>query len=366
VSGRQLEPTEAMTSLQPIADGASRAVELVAQARAALATARTVPEIRTVKEWVGLAGDAARRAGKLADTQQMREQASRAERDAHALRIRALWLEGQLLRELSETGLRARRGNHRESRTLRDLGDDDDGQDAARAMQVAAIPEGVLDQYLDDPPGQREQASVAGLLRYASDAARPRHGQAPPMPVGCYRTIVVDPPWPITKLDRIAHPNQGSHLDYPTMTLDEIAALPIAERASDGTHLYLWVTQRFVHEGFHLLEGWGFTYHCQLTWTKPGGFAPYSFMFNTEHVLFAYRPPFELARQGLKIGFSAPTTGHSVKPEAFYELVEQASFAPRLELFARLERPGWTAWGDEVPSAEQGQPAPRRPEEAAG
>ena len=39
---------------------------------------------------------------------------------------------------------------------------------------------------------------------------------------------------------------------------------------------------------------------------------------------------------------------HSRKPEAFYDLIERCSPGPRLELFARYHRDGWTQWGDEL------------------
>lgn len=39
--------------------------------------------------------------------------------------------------------------------------------------------------------------------------------------------------------------------------------------------------------------------------------------------------------------------GHSGKPEAFLDLVEQVSPGPYLELFARRARFGWDYWGDE-------------------
>ena len=39
---------------------------------------------------------------------------------------------------------------------------------------------------------------------------------------------------------------------------------------------------------------------------------------------------------------------HSAKPEAFQDMVEAVSPGPRLELFARRARPGWTVWGNEV------------------
>ena len=41
---------------------------------------------------------------------------------------------------------------------------------------------------------------------------------------------------------------------------------------------------------------------------------------------------------------------HSRKPDEQYPLIEACSPGPRLEMFARHARPGWTAWGDEAGS----------------
>jgi N6-adenosine-specific RNA methylase IME4 len=41
-------------------------------------------------------------------------------------------------------------------------------------------------------------------------------------------------------------------------------------------------------------------------------------------------------------------TGHSQKPEAFLDLIEQVSPGPYLELFARRQRLGWDTWGNEA------------------
>ena len=44
-----------------------------------------------------------------------------------------------------------------------------------------------------------------------------------------------------------------------------------------------------------------------------------------------------------------PRGKHSVKPEAFQDIVENVSPGPYLELFARRKRPNWAVWGNEVP-----------------
>jgi N6-adenosine-specific RNA methylase IME4 len=45
--------------------------------------------------------------------------------------------------------------------------------------------------------------------------------------------------------------------------------------------------------------------------------------------------------------FTWPRGKHSQKPEHFYDLVEQMSAPPYVELFARRHRLGWDVWGNE-------------------
>jgi N6-adenosine-specific RNA methylase IME4 len=46
----------------------------------------------------------------------------------------------------------------------------------------------------------------------------------------------------------------------------------------------------------------------------------------------------------------ARAAGHSVKPAIFAELIERwFPGLPKIEMFARKPREGWTTWGDELP-----------------
>src|SRR3990167_8870142 len=108
-------------------------------------------------------------------------------------------------------------------------------------------------------------------------------------------------------------PDQGMTLDYPTMTLEEIQALPIPEFAfEDGCHLYLWVTQKLLPVGLELITEWGFRYECLMTWKKNVGITPFSWMYDTEHVLFGRIGQLPLLRNGLRLSFDAAATGHSI------------------------------------------------------
>ena len=172
--------------------------------------------------------------------------------------------------------------------------------------------------------------------------------QTPSLPTGKYRCIVIDPPWPVSKIERVERPLQGPMLDYPTMELEEIAALPINDLSEDDCHVYLWVTHKFLPSGLELIERWGFAYQCLMTWVKPTGMTPYSWMYNTEHVIFGHRGSLPLMRMGMKLSFDAPVIRHSEKPDVFYMRVLDASPGPRLDMFARKTREGFDGWGNEI------------------
>jgi N6-adenosine-specific RNA methylase IME4 len=179
-----------------------------------------------------------------------------------------------------------------------------------------------------------------------------RRGQreTPPLPASEYRCITIDPPWPMEKIERDVRPAQGvGALDYPTLEVEEIGELVGEVLArQNGCHVYLWTTHRFMPVALELFETWGVTYQCLLTWIKNGGPTPFSWQYNTEHVLFGRRGSLDLERNGLKLSFQAPAIGHSTKPAVFYERVREASPGPRLAMFERGVREGFEVWGDEV------------------
>ena len=167
-------------------------------------------------------------------------------------------------------------------------------------------------------------------------------------PEGKYRCIVIDPPWPIDKIARDVRPNQVA-IDYPTMTIEEMRVLPIRELADEaGCHVYLWATHKHIPNALSLFDFWSVRYQCVMTWVKNVGFTPFSWMYSTEHALFGRIGSLDVERKGLRLDFSAKVREHSRKPEEFFERVALASPEPRLEMFARQEREGFTAWGNET------------------
>jgi N6-adenosine-specific RNA methylase IME4/predicted XRE-type DNA-binding protein len=160
-----------------------------------------------------------------------------------------------------------------------------------------------------------------------------------------FSTVVIDPPWPMKKIERDERPIQSESLDYPTMSEEELSRLFIP--AATDAHLYMWTTHKFLPMALRLADIWGFNYQCLLTWVKNVGFTPYSFMYSTEHVLFARRGSLDLLQKGKRLDFSAKVREHSRKPDVFYDLVRTVSPGPRIDMFAREKRDGFEVWGNE-------------------
>jgi N6-adenosine-specific RNA methylase IME4 len=187
-----------------------------------------------------------------------------------------------------------------------------------------------------------------------------------PLPRGPFRTITADPPWCYS--DRVhaarvrgvkvaaygfgadkIRGRRGAEGYYPTMTIDEIAALPVLASAAIDAHLYLWCTNAFIEPAHTVARAWGFEPRTILTWVKPGIGMGHFFRNNTEHVIFAARGRLSVARRDCPTAFTAPRTKtHSEKPSQFFEIVESMSPGPYLEIFARTCRAGWSAWGNQL------------------
>lgn len=172
-----------------------------------------------------------------------------------------------------------------------------------------------------------------------------------------FQTLVADPPWRFQNRTGKMAPEHVRLARYATMTLEEIAALPVPEVSAAGAHLYLWVPNALLAEGMRVLTAWGFTYKTNLVWFKTrkdggpdGRGVGFYFRNVTELVLFGVRG----SRRTLDPGrrqvnlFTERKREHSRKPERLYEIIESCSSGPYLELFARHPRPGWHQWGDEV------------------
>ena len=82
---------------------------------------------------------------------------------------------------------------------------------------------------------------------------------------GTYEIIYADPPWRYS-----AKKVQGAAENhYPTMSIDELCALPVAELAAKDSALFMWATFPQLPEALRLIRAWGFTYKSvAFVWLK--------------------------------------------------------------------------------------------------
>lgn len=159
-----------------------------------------------------------------------------------------------------------------------------------------------------------------------------------------YRTIVCDPPWRYDSAATKADANEH----YSTMPQSDIEALPVSSLAESDCHLWLWGTNGRMEFAYQALRAWGFSPLTIVTWCKPGPGVGYYLLNNTEHCILASRgKPLVPVTKPLSTWYVWPRQPHSQKPDAFYDLVEQVSTGPFVELFARRHRFFWDVWGNE-------------------
>ena len=173
-----------------------------------------------------------------------------------------------------------------------------------------------------------------------------------------YQIIYADPPWRYGdwgKADPAIRPNTKVRpMPYATMTVEEIASFPVGQLADINCELYLWTTQRYLPDAFKVIAAWGFKYCQTLTWCKkPRGLGQGGvYCPTTEFLLLARKGKMPKVRRIDSTWFltKRPHNSHSTKPEDFQDMIEQVTYPPRLELFARRKRLGWDCWGNEVES----------------
>ena len=165
---------------------------------------------------------------------------------------------------------------------------------------------------------------------------------------GGWDVVYADPPWSYDN-----PPPYGRDVEnhYPTMSVSAIAEMPVGEISAPNSALFLWATSPLLTQALQVMDAWGFTYRSNAVWVKDKVGCGYWFRQQHELLLVGLRgksmhPPPELRRSSV---FDARRAAHSHKPWTVAEWIEQAyQMKDKLELFAREERPGWTAWGNEL------------------
>lgn len=187
-----------------------------------------------------------------------------------------------------------------------------------------------------------------------------------------YDLAELDPPWTY-ELWSAKGEEKSAQAQYATMSLKEIAALPVGDLLAPSGMAIVWLTWPLVAIGAHVqvIKGWGLEPVTGGGWAKryPSG----KLRWGTGYVARSVHEPYIIARlPGTKWnGASFPNLvetleavsvdglarEHSRKPDEFYALVEAAwPEARRVSLFARQSRPGWSTWGNEATKFDEVSP----------
>ena len=186
-----------------------------------------------------------------------------------------------------------------------------------------------------------------------------RTNEMPTLPglTGAFSTILIDPPWRFDNRTGKVAPEHRRLRRYRTMSMDEIAALRVGEHARTPSHLYLWCPNALLPYGLDIMRAWGFEYKSNIVWYKirkdggpDGRGVGFYFRNVTELLLFGIKGRMRTLAPGRRQVniLSTRKQEHSRKPAEIYNIIQQCSPGPYLELFARERVEGWTCWGDEV------------------
>jgi N6-adenosine-specific RNA methylase IME4 len=201
-----------------------------------------------------------------------------------------------------------------------------------------------------------------------------------PLPTteGGFACIVADPPWSFRSWAPTRNPNVDRSVErhYGTMTNDQVAEMPVCDVAAADAHLFLWTTGPKLPMAFDVMRAWGFRYSGMgFVWiklTRKSGDAQYQLRTlaewsrllhmglgfttrkNAEFCLLGRRGRARRLAANIHEVIIAPVREHSRKPDEAFERMERYCSGPRLDLFARESRPGWSSWGNESTKFDEG------------
>ena len=174
-----------------------------------------------------------------------------------------------------------------------------------------------------------------------------------------YQIIYADPPWNYKVYSKKGL-GRSAESHYPTMSIEDICALPVGNLADKDCALFLWVTIPCLLEGLSVLKAWGFTYKTVgFVWVKQNRKADSLFWgmgywtrSNVELCILATKGHPKRINAAVHQVIVSHIEEHSKKPqEARERIVSLMGDLPRIELFARQSTPCWDVWGNEVDSS---------------
>jgi N6-adenosine-specific RNA methylase IME4 len=229
----------------------------------------------------------------------------------------------------------------------------------SKAAQVARLPEARQRQVAEELRNSNRSISTIVLGASRRERAAVIEAAATNCPLSLlgrrFPVLYADPPW-----RQVTYSDGGllkaPEMHYPTMSVEDICAQPVADIAAENAVLFMWALKNMLPEALQVLAAWGFTFITEYVWRKPN--------FSCGHWLRGQHEPLLLATRGSMPPpppsdlhgsvFEGPASGeHSGKPECVRDWIADAyPECSWIELFARAApAPGWTVWGNQALTA---------------
>lgn len=175
-----------------------------------------------------------------------------------------------------------------------------------------------------------------------------------------FRCISTDPPWAENGGGKV---KRGADRHYKTLKTADIVDVhrryfaEVGGPDPSGCLLWMWATSNHLVDAIEVMRALGFRYVTSLVWVK-------TTTTGKPHVGLGQRTRqrHELLLLGVmgKVAVPAPQDRpdsvivaprgrHSEKPQDAYDRIQRACAGPRLEVFGRAAREGWTVVGNEAP-----------------
>ena len=325
------------------------------QARSALAEARSVDEVKDIRD----KSEAMRAYARMANDTQL-------EADATELRLRAERRLGIMLTAAKEAGQLSRGQppkNCTDEEQYSRVKLDEVGIDrklSSRSQKIGGIGEQAFEAMVESvrgriASGDRISLDVVAVDKKERRAERERDlaTKQAALPEKRYGVIYADPEWRFEVYSRETGMDRAADNHYPTSSVEDICNRPVADIAADDCVLFLWATVPMLPDALRGMDAWDFQYKSHCIWAKDRVGTGYWFRNQHELLLVGTRGNVPAPAMGTQIEslVDAAVGRHSEKPVEFYELIERYfPNLPKIELNARAERPGWDAWGYEAPS----------------
>lgn len=195
------------------------------------------------------------------------------------------------------------------------------------------------------------------------------------LPRGEAGVIYADPPWAFktwwsgrsnktpSPKKKFSYPSRATAPSYDVLREDDLNSLPVVGLAAKDCVLFMWTCWPVLQQSLRTIEAWGFEYKtCGFAWVKANATQielfdeeieahmtlGYWTRSNSEVCLLATRGKPKRISGGVRQGIIEPRREHSRKPDCVYERIERLVAGPYVELFARTQRPGWRAWGNQT------------------